>query len=65
MRVASFCAKVVGTANPADLLTQYMAGNTLRQHLDTLGVWQEIGRAESAPKLSAPFEAWRASPHTR
>ena len=57
--------KVVGTANPADLRTKYLAGNTLRQHLEALEVWQETGRAESAPKVSAEVEAWLASPHRR
>ena len=57
--------KVVGTANPADLLTKYVAGNTLRQRLEALEVRQEAGRAESAPKVSAEVEAWHASPHKR
>ena len=60
--------KVVGTANlanPADLLTKYLAGNTLRQHLEALEVWQEARRAELAPKVSAEVEAWLASPHKR
>jgi hypothetical protein len=57
--------KVVGTANPADLLTKYLAGSTLRQHLEALELWQEVGRAESAPKVSAEVEAWLASPHKR
>ena len=45
--------KVVGTANPADLFTTSLKGNTLRQHLEALEVWQEVGRAESMPKGSA------------
>ena len=60
--------KVVGTANlanPADFLTKYLAGNTLRQHLEALEVWQEARRAELAPKVSAEVEAWLASPHKR
>jgi hypothetical protein len=57
--------KVVGTANLADLLTKYLAGSTLRQHLEALELWQEAGRAESAPKVSAEVEAWLASPHKR
>ena len=64
-KVDSSCKKVVDTANPVDILTKYLAGSTLRQHLEALELWQEAGRAESAPKVSAEVEAWLASPHTR
>ena len=43
--------KVLGTKNPADLLTKSMSAELAKQHLKTLNVRMESGRAESAPTL--------------
>ena len=43
--------KVLGTKNPADILTKHVAGDLLDRHLETVGVVPMSGRAESAPEL--------------
>ena len=53
--------KVCGTQNPADLLTKHLPAPGVAQHLATLGLRPEAGRAASAPGLSAPVEPWLAS----
>ena len=53
--------KVCGTRNPADLLTKHLPAPGVAQHLVTLGLRPEAGRAASAPGLSAPVEPWLAS----
>ena len=53
--------KVLGTRNPADLLTKHVPGELLNAHLITLGVEFRGGRAESAPTLDnieAYTEEW-------
>ena len=46
-------AKVLGSRNTADALTEYMASPLLDQHLQTVGLECRGGRAESAPELNA------------
>ena len=53
--------KVCGTRNPADLLTKHLPAPGVAQHLVTLGLRPEAGRAASAPGLSAPVEPWLAT----
>ena len=45
--------KILGTDNPADVLTKYVDAATMQKHLKTLGLFYESGRAELAPKLAA------------
>ena len=44
--------KVLGTKNPADVLTKHVPADLLQKHLETLGVEFRGGRAESAPELN-------------
>ena len=53
--------KVLGTRNPADLLTKHVPKDLLNAHLVTLGVEFRDGRADSAPTLDgveAYTEEW-------
>ena len=43
--------KVLGTLNPADVLTKHVPGELLDAHLRTLGLELRGGRAETAPSL--------------
>ena len=43
--------KVLGTLNPADVLTKHVPGDLLDVHLRTLGLEIRGGSAESAPSL--------------
>ena len=43
--------KVLGTKNPADILTKYVPAELLKRHLATLGTAAVGGRAEAAPEL--------------
>ena len=43
--------KVLGSLNPADVLTKHVPKDLLNAHLVTLGVEMRGGRAESAPTL--------------
>ena len=45
--------KVLGSKNPADLLTKHMTAELSQQHLTTLNQVTVGGRAESAPTLSS------------
>jgi hypothetical protein len=45
--------KVLGTENPADLLTKHLARDVIDQHLLKLAIYRETGRAASAPKIAA------------
>ena len=45
--------KVLGSKNPADVLTKHVPGELLQRHLVTLGVITPGGRAELAPELSS------------
>ena len=45
--------KVLGTRNPADVLTKHVPGELLRAHLQTIGVEYRGGRAETAPALDS------------
>jgi hypothetical protein len=45
--------KVLGTENPADLLTKHLARDLIDQHLSKLAISRETGRAASAPKVAA------------
>ena len=44
--------KVLGTKNPADLMTKHMAAELTKQHLGTLNLTTAGGRAETAPTLN-------------
>ena len=43
--------KVLGSKNPADLLTKAMGADLTKQHLNTLNIRVELGRAATAPTL--------------
>ena len=43
--------KVLGSRNPADILTKHVASTQLDQHLATVGVEVRGGRADCAPSL--------------
>ena len=45
--------KVLGTRNPADILTKHVPVELLDAHLQTLGVESREGRAVSAPELNS------------
>ena len=45
--------KVLGTRNPADVLTKHVPGDLLRVHVRTIGVEHRGGRAETAPTLDS------------
>ena len=45
-------SKVLGTDNPADLMTKYLSREVIDRHCSTLGVRHEGGRAASAPTLT-------------
>ena len=45
-------SKVLGTVNPADLMTKYLSAEVNSQHCARLGVRFTTGRADSAPTLS-------------
>ena len=44
--------KILGTKNPADVLTKHVPRDLLDRHLETIGVSVVDGRAESAPELN-------------
>ena len=50
--------KVVGTANPADLMTKHLSGPTVSTHLTALHCELEQGRPSSAPEVSATIDPW-------
>ena len=43
--------KVLGAQNPADVFTKPVPRDTLDQHLETMGLHRESGRAETAPQV--------------
>ena len=60
--------KVLGTRNPADVLTKHVPGDLLRTHLHTIGVEHRGGRAETAPTLDwveAFTQEWVVDTSTR
>ena len=54
--------KVLGSKNPADILTKHVPGELLERHLETLNVEVRDGRAETAPELNSVIELlqWHA-----
>ena len=44
--------KVLGTKNPADILTKHVPSDLLNRHLETVRAVVVAGRAESAPELN-------------
>ena len=50
--------KVLGTKNPADVLTEHVLGELLERHLETLGAEMRGGRSELAPKLMSLATSW-------
>ena len=49
--------KVLGSKNPADILTKNVPGELLDKHLETLGAETADGRADTAPELCS-VESW-------
>ena len=45
--------KVLGTKNPADVLTKHVPGELLERHLESIGAEARHGRAETAPELNS------------
>ena len=45
--------KVLGTDNPADVLTKHVDYATLLKHMTRMGLVYENGRADSAPATAA------------
>ena len=45
--------KVLGTKNPADLLTKHLAGEVIDKHVEAIGQEFRGGRAEAAPTISS------------
>jgi hypothetical protein len=45
--------KVLGSENPADLLTKHLSRDLADQHLCRIHLYRETGRAESAPKVAS------------
>ena len=45
--------KVLGTKNPADVLTKHVPGELLERHLESIGAEPRSGRAETAPELNS------------
>ena len=45
--------KVLGTKNPADMLTKHMSAELLSRHMAVLGAELRGGRAETAPQLNS------------
>ena len=51
--------KVLGTKNPADVLTKHVGADLLHKHLETLGTEFQDGRADAVPELnSVEVESW-------
>ena len=48
--------KVLGTMNPADVLTKHVDRTTLERHLLSMGIIEDFGRAASAPPLTMPIK---------
>ena len=45
-------ARIPGVDNPADILTKYVERPLLQKHLNTLRLYVEEGRPESAPLIA-------------
>ena len=45
--------KILGTKNPADVLTKYVPSELMNRHMETLGVERRGRRAEAAPELNS------------
>ena len=52
--------KVLGSRNPADILTKHVPAELLKVHLETIGAEIRDGRAETAPAVNA-VEPWTIS----
>ncbi len=58
VRAGSFAVKkVLGTDNPADLMTKHLAAQEVERHVETLGFERYQDRAEKAPMLAPIAEA--------
>ena len=44
--------KVLGSENPADMMTKHVSRETIEKHMRKCGLFWEDGRAESAPVLA-------------
>ena len=44
--------KVLGTENPADMLTKHVPRDVLRKHMERIGIASEAGRPTSAPTIN-------------
>ena len=43
--------KVLGTENPADMLTKHISRDVMLRHMERVGIYAESGRAKSAPTI--------------
>ena len=51
--------KVLGSKNPADILTKHVPADLLAKHMETLGAENVDGRSAAAPELSSvEIESW-------
>ena len=53
--------KVLGTENPADLMTKPLARTEIDGHLERLGLRRATGRAETAPRADAEVDTTLAT----
>ena len=53
--------KVLGTENPADLMTKPLARTEIDGHLERLGLSRATGRAETAPRADAEVDTTLAT----
>ena len=52
-------SKVLGTINPADLMTKYLTAEVIAAHSERLGGDFKKGRAEVAPKINGVLAYWQ------
>ena len=43
--------KIPGSSNPADILTKHVSRDIMHQHMNSMGLISETGRAQSAPTI--------------
>ena len=50
--------KILGSKNPADLMTKHMTSDLAHKHLETLNMSISGGRASTAPTIDSLVQAW-------
>ena len=50
--------KILGSKNPADLMTKHMTSELANTHLETLNMSITGGRAQTAPTIDSLVQAW-------